>query len=95
MAYYAGFSGVPKWASAETLNPTAIPGRSTQVETFTVTGLRAEIHGIIHVFAPSLEAGIIVQNARISANDTLEITFKNETDASVNPASQSFYVIGL
>lgn len=94
MAYFAGFSAVPKFSQAVTLNPANVPAASVSVETFTIKGLNPGFM-ISVVMAPSLEAGVTLVSSRISAVNTLELTFRNNTAAAINPASQTFFVEGL
>jgi len=93
MPYFAGFSGVPKFAQAVTLDPANIPPNSTNVETFTVKGLQTSMN--VKVDAPELEAGVLLISSRVSAKNTLELAFINLTESAINPASQTFNVIGL
>ena len=76
-----------------TLNPSAVGGSGTSVETFTVAGLLPE--DFVLVQAPNLETGVKLIAWRVSAANTLELTFQNFTTASVNPASQLFHLVVL
>jgi len=93
MSNFAGFSAVPKFSQKVTLNPANVPAASVNVETFTVNGLRVGMVPIVH--APSLEAGVTLISSRITAANTLELTFQNNTGGGINPASQAFEVLGL
>jgi len=93
MALYTGFSGVAQFAQAVTLNPSAVPAASFATETFTVNGLKESM--IVLVGAPSLETGLFLLDAQVTAADTLTLYFYNPTVAEINPASQSFNIIGL
>lgn len=86
-------SSVPQFVQEVTLNPGNVPASSTSVETFTITGIR--LNTMYHVDALSMEAGISVLGARPTATNTLEITFFNPTVAAINPASQTFRIIGF
>jgi hypothetical protein len=92
--YFAGFSAVPKFARALTLNPTSVPAASIAVETFSVAGLDPT-DMLVVASAPSLEAGITLVSARVSAKNVLELTFRNNTAGAIDPASQTFFVEGL
>lgn len=94
MAQIPGFSSVAKFVQTATLNPSEVPAASVATETFTVSGLRLnQMIPVVH--APSLEAGLTLISSRITADDTLELTFQNNTGAGINPASQSFEIICL
>jgi len=93
MAQFRSISAVPKFSQRVTLNPSNVTAASVSVETFTVTGLTLEM--LVVVNAPDLETGVKVVSARVSAANTLELTFQNFTLADVNPASQAFLVVGL
>jgi len=93
MSYFAGFSAVPKFAQAVTLDPSSVPANAVATETFTVKGLRTFMLPLVS--APALEAGLTLIQSRITAADTLELTFQNNTGAAINAASQSFQVMGL
>jgi hypothetical protein len=76
-----------------TLNPASVPGLGVSVETFTVADLVTE--DFVLVQAPNLETGVKLISARVTAADTLELTFQNFTGSAVNPASQLFHLIVL
>lgn len=94
MAQIPGFSSVAKFVKTATLNPANVTAGSVATETFTVTGLRLnQMIPVVH--APSLEAGLTLISSRITADDTLELTFQNNTGGDLNPASQAFEIICL
>jgi hypothetical protein len=64
-------------------------GINTSVEqTFTVKGLRPG--DFVHVNKPSLHAGLVVSTARVSAPDTLAITFGNTTASAIDPGPEAY-----
>jgi hypothetical protein len=73
-----------------TLNPAAIAANTTAEETFTVLGLT--VGDFVAVSKPSATAGVGIVNARVSAADTLAITFANTTGGSLNPASELYTI---
>lgn len=91
---FNGFSAVAKFSQSVTLNPASVPANSVSVETFTVKGLDPT-DMLVVVNAPDLEAGVTLISSRISAANTLELSFQNNTAGAINPASQQFYVLGL
>ena len=92
--YFAGFSGVPKFSARVTLNPANVVTATAVEQTFTVKGLRL---GMLIMVNPvsAFETGLVMGNFRVTAKDTLGITFANPTIADINPASQDVLVIGL
>lgn len=86
-------SSVPQFVQEVTLNPANVPSSSTSVETFTITGIR--LNTMYHCDALSLEAGLAIIGCRPTATNTLELTFFNPTVAAINPASQTFRIIGF
>lgn len=74
-----------------TLDPASVNANSTSEQTFTVTGLTTK--DIVTVNKPTHTSGLTIGNARVSAADTLAITFQNSTGGSINPPSESYFVV--
>lgn len=74
-----------------TINPASIAAATSAEQTFTVTGLA--VGDIPVVIKPSATAGVGIVNARVSAANTLAITFMNATAGAVDPASESYTVL--
>lgn len=64
---------------------------TTEEETFTVTGV--EVGDFVAVSKPSLEAGIGICSARVSAKDTVAVTVVNPTAGAVDAASEASYLV--
>lgn len=77
-----------------TLDASSVPAASFQVETFTVAGLKAS-GGPVVVNKMVEEAGLALVHSRVSADNTLALTFHNISGAPVNPASQTYKVVQL
>lgn len=77
-----------------TLDAASVPANSLQAETFTVSGLRVD-GGPVVVNKPTNESGLALVGYRCSADDTLELTFLNNTGLAINPASQDYLVVQL
>jgi hypothetical protein len=74
-----------------TLSPAQVAVNTTAEQTFTVRGLRTT--DIVTVQKPTAQAGLGIVGARVSAPDTLAITFSNNTSGAITPtASQLYYV---
>ena len=94
IAQFPSFSSVAKFAATVSLDVSSIPANSRATETFTVAGLRAgSMIPIVHM--PSLDAGLTLVNARITANNTLELTIDNNTGGAINQAAQNVEILGL
>jgi hypothetical protein len=76
---------------SQTLTPTSVAANTTAEQTFTVTGLVAGTP--VWVNKPSWSSGIGIAGVRVSAANTLAITFTNSTTAAITPPSET-YLIG-
>ncbi len=73
-----------------TLTPASVAANATSEQTFTVTGLTTD--DVVTVNKPSYTAGIVIGNARVSAANTLAITFGNHTAAPIVPPSEIYKI---
>jgi len=73
-----------------TINPVAVAANSTAEQTFTVTGLATT--DIVTVNKPTHTSGLGIVNARVSATDTLAITFVNLTGSPINPPEEAYLI---
>jgi len=87
------FADAALFIATPTLDPTTVPKKAIQVETFAVAGLDTTMRLIVD--APSLEAGLFLIGAEVSAADTLKLTFWNSTNGNINPAAQIFAIKGF
>lgn len=75
-----------------TFDPSAPTASTTSEQTVTVTGLLAgDI--VLSVIKPTLTAGIGVAGARVSAANTLAVTFVNPTAGTPDPGSETWGVV--
>src|SRR5690348_16125523 len=74
--------------AAITLDVASVANNTSAEQTFTVKGLR--VGDFVHVNKPTLHAGLVVSTARVSAADTLAITFGNTTAGAIDPAPESY-----
>lgn len=71
----------------------ALTASTTTTRTYTVPGLLVGYDHVV-VNKPTATAGVGIANARVSANDTLEISFGNYTAGTPSlPASESYLVL--
>lgn len=74
-----------------TQNIASVAAGASSVETFTVTG--AGTTGAVSVSPQNaLPDGLIISYARVSATNTVEVKFRNETGAAIDPASMDWYI---
>lgn len=72
------------------ITPTAVSGTSAE-QTFTVVGLRTQDFVEVN-FNGAQTTGVGIGNVRVSATDTLAITFTNATGGSATPAAGTYVV---
>jgi len=76
------------YAIAVTFNPASVATVTTAEQTTTVTGLKPG--DFVFWQKPTNTAGVGVVNARVSAVDTLAVTFVNPTAGGVDAASETW-----
>lgn len=75
------------------LSPAQVAANTTAEQTFTVPGLRAS-DVLVDVNKPTQQAGLGVCGVRVSAANTMAVTFVNATAAPITPtASETYKVI--
>lgn len=75
------------------LSPAIVAANTTAEQTFTVPGIRVT-DVVIGVNKPSAQAGLGICGVRVSAANTIGITFNNNTAAGITPtASETYQVI--
>lgn len=76
-----------------TINPASVAANTTAEQTFTVNGLLTT--DFVIVSKPTHEAGLGIVNARVSAKNTLAITYMNNTGSAIDPASATYSLIAF
>lgn len=72
-----------------TLTPVAVAQNTTAEQSFTVNGL--QVNDFVQVASQVAQtAGIGINNSRVSAANTLTISFTNNTGGSLTPVSGSY-----
>ena len=79
-------------AYSQALTPASVAANTTAEETFTVTGL-ATTDALLSVIKPTAQAGLGIVGIRISATNTLGITFSNNTVVPIVPTAAEAYKI--
>lgn len=74
-----------------TLSPSSVAANTTAEQTFTVPGLLPG--DIVTVGKPTSQAGLGIVNARVSAANTLAITFSNNTGSPISPTASEVYQV--
>lgn len=76
------------------LSPALIVLNTTAEQTFTVPGLA--VGDWVFVNKPTAQAGLGIVGCRVTAANTLGITFSNNTGSSITPtASQTYLVLAM
>lgn len=75
------------------LTPSSVAANSTAEQSFVVTGLG--VGDIVTVNKPTHTSGIGIVGARVSAADTLRITFVNITGGPITPATETYLVSAI
>lgn len=76
-----------------TLSPTSVANATSAEQTFTMTGLLTT--DFVYVDKPTAQAGLGIVGARVSAADTLALTFMNATAATITPTASEAYKVFL
>ena len=92
MSYVLG--NLPKQSVISvTLSPSAVSANTSAEQTFTVNGLQVGDHVVVS--KPSAQAGLGVVGFRVSAANTLAITFGNFTASPITPTANEVYKVLL
>jgi len=75
------------------LTPVAVAANTTAEQTFTVNGLTTADK--VFVNKPTAQAGLGIVNVRVSAANTLAITYVNDTAGSLTPASETYQIVAI
>lgn len=73
-----------------TISPGSVAANTTAEQTFSLPGLVAG--SVVHVNKPSWTNGLGIAGVRVSAADTLAITFVNTTGSAIVPPSEAYTV---
>lgn len=94
----AGLLGMPPLvaqymprAYSASITPSSVATISAVEQTFTVTGVN--VGDVIKVTPPSITSGVAPVCARVTAADTVGITFVNPTAGSLTPAAGNYLFI--
>jgi hypothetical protein len=79
----------------ETKTWTAATANTTVEQTVTVLGLRLATDKAGYASKPTHQAGLGVVGCRVSADDTLAITFMNNTGSDITPTANEGYHVTI
>lgn len=75
------------------LTPASVAANSAAEETFTVTGLKTADTLVVNMPGATADLGLV--NARVSAVDTLALTFMNTSGGSRTPPAGAYKVVAM
>lgn len=73
------------------LSPAIVAANTSAEQTFTVNGLL--VGDFVAVVKPTLQAGLICGSARVTAANTLGISFGNLTAVGITPTASETYLV--
>jgi hypothetical protein len=76
---------------SQAIDVASVAANTSAEQTFTVTGVTTADKCFAN--KPSLTAGIVIGNCRVSATDTVAITFGNLTAGAIDPASETYNIV--
>lgn len=74
-----------------TLSPAEVAANTSAEQTFTVNGLQTS--DFVSLNKPTAQAGLGIVGARVSAANTLAITFGNFTASGITPTAAQVYLV--
>lgn len=93
---------IQKWGLFQlALTPVAVGANTTAEQTFSATGIGLSTGGFptvlpgdfVWVNKPTAQAGLGIVGVRVSAADTLAITYVNDTAGSLTPTAETYLVL--
>jgi PPE-repeat protein len=72
------------------LTPAAVNTITAPEQTFTVNGLL--VNDLVFVQKPTAQAGLAVASARVTAANTLGITYVNPTVGNITPTAETYLI---
>lgn len=76
-----------------TLSPASVGVNTSAEQTFATTGIGLLTTDVVLVQKPATQAGLGIVGSRVSAADTLAITFGNFTAATITPTASQVYQV--
>lgn len=76
-----------------TIDPASVAANTTAEQTFTVKPL--SVNDLVMVNKPTHDTGLGIVGVRVSAKDTLAITFANVTGSAIDPPSEIYKILAV
>lgn len=80
--------------STLSIDVASVSGNTSVEQTFTLNGLQLG-DLILELVKPSVSAGLSIGGQRVSAANTLAITYVNSTASPINPAAETYTIVIL
>lgn len=78
-----------------TLSPASVANATSAEQTFAATGIGLLTTDVVVVNKPTAQAGLGLVGTRVSAADTLALTFMNTTAATITPTASEVYKVAV
>ena len=78
-----------------TLSPASVAVTTTTEQTFAATGIGLIVGDLVLVNKPTSQAGLGIVGARVSAADTLAITYINVSASAITPTQAEVHIVGV
>lgn len=72
-------------------DPVSVAANTTAEQSLTVKG--AKLNDMVIITKPSLTPGLALGGARVSAEDTVQVTFINASAGPINPGSETYKIL--
>lgn len=76
-----------------TISPALVAANTTAEQTFTLPGARLSQDVVVGVSKPTAQAGLGIVGWRITADNTVGITFSNNTASGITPTASEVYQV--
>jgi hypothetical protein len=76
-----------------TLSPAEVAINTTAEQAFTIPGLKTG--DFVSVMKPTAQAGLGIVGTRVTAANTIGITFANVTGSAITPTASQVYIINV
>lgn len=82
-----------EWIIQMTLSPASVAANTSAEQTFNQPGVGLLVGDFVDVNKPTAQAGLGIVGMRVSATDTVAITFGNFTASPIVPTASQVYTI--
>lgn len=79
------------FAFTQSLNPASVAANTSAEQNFTIAGLLPG--DFVFLQKPTVSAGLTVVSARVSAANTLTVTFGNHTASPIDAAAETYQLL--